>query len=80
MKTREIVLSIVIVILLFLYFDKDVEVVEKKVVVHDTIVKKTPVSLSIQSKPVNISQKPLQVDISQHYVPIMDIKRGDTII
>ena len=77
MNTREIVLSIVIVILLFLYFDKDVEVVEKKVVVHDTIVKKNPISLSIQSKPVNISQKPLQVDISQHYVPITDIKQGD---
>jgi len=77
MKTREIILSIVIVILLFLYFDKDVQVVEKKVVVHDTIYKENPISLSINSKPVNISQKPLQVDISQHYVPMMDIKQGN---
>ena len=79
MKTREIVLSIAVVILLFLYFDKDVEVVEKKVVVHDTIYKKVPKILTLKSKPVKISQIPLQVDISQHYVPRVDIKQGDTI-
>ena len=78
MNTREIVLSIVIVILLFLYFDKDVEVVEKKVVVHDTIYKENPISLSIQSKPVKIMPVFLSnVDISQHYVPRVDIKQGD---
>ena len=80
MNTREIVLSIVIVILLFLYFDKDVQVVEKKVVVHDTIYKENPISLSIQSKPVKIMPVFLSnVDISQHYVPRVDIKQGNPI-
>ena len=79
MNTRETILSIAVVILLFLYFDKDVEVVEKKVVVHDTIYKKVPKILTIKSKPVSISQIPLQVDISQHYFPRVEIKREDTI-
>ena len=78
-KTREIILIIAILILLFLYLCKDVEVVEKQVIVHDTIVNKTPIFLSVQSKTVNISQKPLQVDIYQHYVPRVDIKQGNPI-
>ena len=80
MNTREIILSIAVVILLFLYFDKDVEVVEKKVVVHDTIYKKIPKILTLNSKPVKITPISLSnADISQHYVPTKYIKQGDTI-
>ena len=80
LNTREIVLSAAVVLLLFLYIDKDVEVVEKKVVVHDTIYKKVPKILTLDSKPVKIMPISLSnVDISQHYVPTKYIKRGDTI-